>query len=199
MNAIQVAFSSARFHRLMFWIGGAVLAAGMLVLVSKVVGGTDKTTFGPEPGFRPTLPEHTKQLRNANGKTVKTFWQLDPELRSTIRTFLATAVARKHLEQSWDVIAPSVKAGYTYTKWKNAHALPVVPYPIDNVDRVSYYLDYASTKEILVEVGVAAPRKLKIRPASFQLGLIPVGKGAHTRWLVDYWMPRWTPLLPEYQ
>jgi hypothetical protein len=61
---------------------------------------------------------------------------------------------------------------------------------------VQYYLDYASTKEILVEVGVASRPELKIRPASFQLGLIPVEQGSHTRWLVDYWMPRWTPPLP---
>ena len=120
-------------------------------------------------------------------------------MRSTIRTFLATAVARKHLERSWDVIAPSVKRGYTYAKWKNAHALPVIPYPIDDVNRVQYYLDYASTKEILIEVGVGSKPELHIRPASFQLGLVPVRKGAQTRWLVDYWMPRWTPLLPVYE
>jgi hypothetical protein len=199
MNTIQAAFSSARFTRLMFWFGGAVLAAGVLLLASTVVGGTDKTTFGPEPGFQATLPEHTKQLRTADGKAITSFSQLDPEMRSTIRTFLATAVARKHLERSWDVIAPSVKRGYTYAKWKNAHALPVVPYPIDNVNRVSYYLDYASTEEILIEVGLASKAVLKIRPASFQLGLVPVRKGAQTRWLVDYWMPRWTPLLPVYE
>jgi hypothetical protein len=196
MNTIQAAFSSARFNRLMFWVGGAVLAAGILVLVSTLVRNSDSQTIGPEQGFHPTLPAHSTPLKNAGGGTIRTFWQLDPEVRSTIRTFLATAVARKHLEQSWAVIAPSVKAGYTYTKWKNADALPVVPYPIDDVDRVQYYLDYASTKEILIDVGVSSKPQLKIRPASFQLGLIPVGDGANAQWLVDYWMPRWTPPLP---
>jgi hypothetical protein len=28
------------------------------------------------------------------------------------------------------------------------------------------------------------------------LGLAPVGSGAHKRWLVDYWMPRYTPPIP---
>ena len=196
MNTIQTAFSSARFTRLMFWTGGVVLGAGILVLVSTLVRNSDSQTIGPEQGFRPTLPAHSTQLKNANGATINTFWQLDPEVRSTIRTFLGSAVARKHLDQSWGVVAPSVKAGYTYKRWKNADALPVIPDPIDDLDRVQYYLDYASTKEILIDVGVSSRARLRIRPASFQLGLVPVGKGANTRWLVDYWMPRWTPPLP---
>jgi hypothetical protein len=156
MNTIQAAFSSARFTRLMFGVGAAALAAGVVVLVFTQVGGSDRTTFGPEAGFRPTLPERSTQLRNADGKTIRTFWQLDPEYRSTIRTFLATAVARKHLEKSWDVIAPSVKAGYTFKQWTHSDALPVIPYPIANLDKVQYFLDYASTMEILGEVGVAS-------------------------------------------
>jgi hypothetical protein len=34
------------------------------------------------------------------------------------------------------------------------------------------------------------------RPVTFQLGLVP---GAHKRWLVDYWMPRWTPPVQQGQ
>jgi hypothetical protein len=196
MNAIQTAISSARFNRLMLWLGGGVLLAGIVVLVFTFVGGSDKTSFGPDAGFKPTLPPHSEPLKNADGRTVRTFWQLDSEVRSTIRTFIGTAVARKNLGESWAVIAPSVKAGYTKKEWTHADALPVIPYPVDNLDTVQYYLDYATTKEILVEVGVSAKREMKIRPTTFQLGLIPVGKGAHMQWLVDYWMPRWTPPLP---
>jgi hypothetical protein len=180
----------------MFWLGAMVLAAGVVVLVMTQIRGTDSATFGPEQGFHPTLPAHSTVLKNADGKTVRTYSQLDPEVRSTIRTFLSTAVARKHLDKSWAVIAPSVKVGYTYKQWKNADALPVIPYPIADLEKVQYYLDYASTKEILLEVGLASRPELKIRPASFLLGLSPVGQSAHKRWLVDYWMPRWTPPLP---
>jgi hypothetical protein len=200
MNAFQTALSSPRFNRAMLWFSALVLAAGVLLVVTKIAGGSDKNGGNPDPGFRATLPEKQVQLKNAEGMPIKKFQQLDPATRATIRTFLATAVAREHLDQSWAVIAPSMKKGYTYKQWSHASALPVVPYPNVDVNAAQYYLDYASTKEILLEVGLAVREettgKARTRPVAFQLGLSPVGKGANKRWLVSYWMPRWTPPIP---
>jgi hypothetical protein len=197
MNTIQTALSSARFNRLMLWLGVLVLAAGACVLVLKVAGGSDTTSAAPDKGFKAQLPAKQVPLRNANGVTVKTFWQLDPVMRSTIRKFIGTAVVRRHLDQSWSVVAPSMRKGYTYKQWTTANALPIIPYPVDDLDKVQYYLDYASTQEVLVEVGLGAKPSAKIRPTTFQLELVPVGTKDHHRWMVDYWMPRWTPPIPE--
>ncbi len=196
MNRIQAAFSSPRMNRLMLGVGTAALAAGAVTFAFAFAGGSDNTPTGPEAGFRPTLPVRSVPLKTADGRPVRTYGQLDPQVRSTIRTFIATAVARKHLGDSWAVTAPSLKVGYTYAQWKNAKALPVIPYPVDDIDKVQYALELATTREILIEVGVGARPELKVRPGVFQLGLIPVGTGAATQWLVDYWMPRWTPILP---
>jgi hypothetical protein len=196
MNTIQRAFSSPRMNRLMLGVGTSALAAGAVLFTFAFVGGSDNTPTGPAPGFRPTLPEATVPLKNADGRTVRAYRQLDPEIRSTIRTFIATAVARKHLGDSWDVVAPSLKAGYTFAQWKNAKALPVIPYPLDDINKVQYALELATTQEILIEVGVGARPETGVRPGTFQIGLIPVGTGANPQWLVDYWMPRWTPILP---
>jgi hypothetical protein len=202
MSAIQTALSSPRVSRIMLWVGGAVLAAGIVALVITFVGNSsDEPAATPLPqqpqAIHPTLPARSTPLKNANGVTIKKFQQLEPEIRSTIRTFLATAVARKNLGASWTVIAPSMKAGYTYKQWKNAKALPVIPFPISSLDDVTYYLDYAATDAIMVDMGLTAKPALKIRPARFRLELIPVGKGAQKRWAVDYWMPLWTPQLPQ--
>ena len=197
MNTVQTALSSARFNRLMLWLGIVVLAVGTGVLVFKLAGGSDQRDANPSPGFKAQLPTKIVPLKNASGTTIKTFWQLDPALRSTIRKFIGTAVMRRHLDQSWNVVAPSLKAGYTYKRWTTADKLPVIPYPVDSLDKVQYYLDYASTKAILVEVGLGAKPEKNIRPTTFQLELVPVGKGANQRWMVDYWMPRWTPPVPE--
>ena len=105
---------------------------------------------------------------------------------------------RRHLDQSWDVTAPTLRQGYTKKQWTSGQPLPIIPYPVDSLDKIQYYLDYASTKAILVEVGVGAKPSAGIRPTTFQLELVPVGRaaGAKQRWAVDYWMPRWTPPLP---
>ena len=196
MKTLRSAFSSPRMNRLMLGVGTAALAAGAVTYAFAFMGGSDNTPTGPEKGFRPTLPTESVPLRNADGRTIRAFRQLDPEIRSTIRTFISSAVARKHLGDSWAVVAPSLKAGYTFAQWKNAKALPVIPYPLDDINKVQYSLELATTDEILIEVGVGARPELKLRPGVFQIGLIPVGTGASAQWLVDYWMPRWTPILP---
>lgn len=200
MNAFQTALSSPRFNRILLWFSVIVLAAGVLLVVSKIAGGSDKRASNPDVGFRPTLPEKQIQLKNAQGVPIRKFAQLDEKTRATIRTFLATAVAREHLDRSWPTIAPSMKKGYTFEQWSHATALPIVPYPYADVTTAQYYLNYASTKEILIEVGLSQRPEIKgearTRPVAFQLGLTPVGKGAEKRWLVNYWMPRWTPPIP---
>jgi hypothetical protein len=197
MNTIQTALSSARFNRYILWFGVLVFAAGALALVFKFAGGNDATNSNPDKGFHPTLPKNAQPLKNAQGVTIKTFWQLDPAVRSTISKFLVTGVSRKDQGAAWSTVAPSVRKGYTYKSWKNANALPVIYYPVANVHQVQYYLDYASTQEILIEVGLFAPKRYQMRPTTFQLGLVPVGKAGHQHWLVDYFMPRWTPPLPQ--
>jgi hypothetical protein len=201
MSVFQTALSSARFNRALMWFSGLVLAAGVAFLVISLLPGSDTTSKENEKGFVPQLPAKSAPLTNAQGVRVTKYEQLDPEVRTTIRTFLATAVARKHLDKSWDVVAPSLKKGYTFQSWSHGGpekgGLPVVPYPIEDVDTTQYYLDYASTKEILLEVGVSAAPEKKMRPTAFQLALVPRGKGVQRHWLVNYWMPRWTPPIPS--
>ena len=117
-------------------------------------------------------------LKNSQGVTVKRFEQLDPHFHSTIRTFLATAVRRENLGQSWNIVAPSLKRGYTRQQWANAKALPVVPYPVADLDKVNYSLVYALENEVLVDVGVFAKPEADQRPVTFRIGLSPVGNGA---------------------
>jgi hypothetical protein len=197
MNSIQTAFNSPRFNRLLLWVGVVVLAAGALALVVVLVGGSDKTSTNPSPNFHPTLPAKQIPLTNKTGARIRTYEQLDPEVQSTIHKFIGTIVARKNLGASWDTVAPSLRQGYTRAQWSHAKGLPVVPYPGVDTKHINFYLDFASTKEILIEVGLSGVKgKTTSRPTTFQLGLSPVGTGAHARWLVDYWMPRWTPPVP---
>jgi hypothetical protein len=199
MNAVATTLNSPRFQRYLLWVGVAVLAVGAAVLVFTLVGGSDKTSAKPDKGFHPTLPTKAVQLKNTDGVAIKTFSQLDPQIRSDIKTFIGTAVARKNLGASWAVVAPSLRVGYSKKQWVSGADLPVVPYPGVDVKHIQYYLDYASTKEILIEVGLAGKPGISTRPVTFQLGLVPAGAAKGHRWLIDYWMPRWTPPVPTGQ
>jgi hypothetical protein len=196
MNTVQSTLSSPRNQRIIFWLGVLVLAAGVGMLVVKFVGGSGSTSTAPTPGFKPVLPKNAPALTTAAGVPITKYSQLDQEIKSTIRTFIATAVARKNLDKSWSVIAPSLRKGYTYAQWTSAKALPIIPVPGAYVDQAMYNLEYATTQEIMLEVGVDGPRKFVARPATFWLALAPYGKGNDRRWLVSYWMPRYTAPVP---
>jgi hypothetical protein len=196
MNTFQTAFSSARFNRLMLMLGVIVFAVGAIALVVKLAGGSSGATDTTLTPSKAKPPPASKPLSNAEGVKIRTYSQLDPKVRSTIRTFLTAAVARHGQARSWNVVTPKLRAGYTHKQWSTADALPVVPYPIASIDNVSYSLDYATNQEIMLDVGVAAKPEMKLRAVTFMLALAPVGSGAHTRWLVDYWMPRYTPPIP---
>jgi hypothetical protein len=193
MNAIQTALNSPRFNRLLLWVGVVVLAAGALTLVVTLMKSSGGNAENPSPGFHPTLPAKQIPLTNASGVRIRTYEQLDPQVQSTVKKFIGTVVARKNIPSSWSVVSPNLKQGYTRAQWDRAASLPVVPYPGVDMKHINFYLDFASTKEILVEVGLSGIQgKTTSRPATFQLALVPVGK----HWLVDYWMPRWTPPVP---
>jgi hypothetical protein len=196
MNAVQTVFNSPRFNRYLLWLGVVVLAAGALTLVLTLVGGSDTRQANPSPGFHAKLPTPEHPLTNATGARVRTFEQLDPQVRTTIHKFIETAVARRHLDASWTIVAPTLKQGYTRNQWMHAQGLPIVPYPDVDTKHINFYLDTASTDEILVEVGLSGLPGAKSRPTTFQIGLSPAGTGSAKHWLVDYWMPRWTPPVP---
>jgi hypothetical protein len=183
----------------MLWFGVAVFAVGAAALIFVFVGGSDKNTGNPDNGFKAQLPSRSIPLKNGVGVTVKTYSQLDDQVRSDIKTFIGTAVARKNLGNSWALVSPTLKQDYTPKSWAHGADLPVVPYPGVDTEHVQYYLDYASTKEILVEVGLAGKPGVSTRPVTFQLGLVRGPKGSAHPWLIDYWMPRWTPPVPAGQ
>jgi hypothetical protein len=198
MNTVQTAFSSPRFNRYLLWFGVVVLAAGAIALVVAFAGGgSDKTNVSPTPGFHPKLPTKSSPLKNQQGAPIKTYGQLDSQIRSTISKFIGTAVARQHVGDSWAIVSPSLRSGYTYKQWRTGDNVPVVPYPGVDTKHINYYLDEASNKQILVEVGLSGKPGVSTRPTTFEVGLVPVGKGANAHWLVDYWMPRWTPPVPQ--
>jgi hypothetical protein len=103
--------------------------------------------------------------------------------RNVAREFIDTAVARKHLDRAWAIVAPELKQDMTLDAWKTG-TIPVVPYPVDQaVAQLKLVRSLTDTAQFRVSF---LPRTgAKAQPASFQLGL----RKADGKWLVSSWLP----------
>jgi hypothetical protein len=140
------------------WLAAAVLVAGIAAFaITKV------THASPAP----TLPLRAAPLTAAE--------------RRVAYAFLDTAVARKHLDRAWGIVAPELKAGMSLDQWKTG-TIPVVPYPVGAatvlMKTVNSFTDTAQLSVTFVpHSGTKAPA------ASFTLGLRKVDG----RWLASAW------------
>jgi hypothetical protein len=112
----------------------------------------------------------------------------DPHERDVLgaaRKFIATAVARRHVEDSWDLVAPSLKQGFTKKTWAKGD-IPVVPYP---VDVARWRVGYSFQNEIDLQVALFAKPKEKMRPVVFDMTLRRSRSSGRDRWLVSSFVP----------
>src|SRR4051794_23878069 len=98
MSALASRLSSPRFQRRLFWISGAVLAAGLVTLIV-----TKIWTSPPPP---PPPPVVANVQRPTQDKTVP----LDPAAQKVGERFIETAVRRRNLAESWALAAPELRS-----------------------------------------------------------------------------------------
>jgi hypothetical protein len=113
----------------------------------------------------------------------------------TTYVFLSTAVVREHVENSYDLVAPSLRAGMSRADWAKGEN-SIIPYPVD-LKTVRYRVDYsyaASPPDGLPLIGMTVsvkPHKGAQQAAmDFGIELEAAGKGPRRHWLVSSWEPR---------
>jgi hypothetical protein len=180
MTAHASRLSSPRFRRRLSWIGGVVLVVGATVLVIVLFWN------GPDKKAEPFTP------KPAQSKTVK----LDPAVQRVGEQFIETAVARKRLADSWKLVAPSMKNGFTLKQWKTG-AIPIVPYPADTSHPAPVKIEYSYATRALLQVLLLPPKGNATKPQLFLLGLRKFGHGTQSHWLVEYWAPYGAPKIPS--
>jgi hypothetical protein len=110
---------------------------------------------------------------------------LRSEVLKTAARFVETAVVRERVEDSWELTAPSLKAGYTPRTWATQD-IPVAPYP---VDFARWDVDYSWEGVIGLKVALFPKKGEEVPAAVFDMELRAFGKGDDRRWLVDSWTP----------
>jgi hypothetical protein len=107
------------------------------------------------------------------------------EVERTAMAFVRTAVTRHDIDASYDLVAPSLKRGYTREHWASGRDLPVPEYPaIMAISRLAY----SYKNEVDLQVALFA-HKGQDRPAVFDITLDRVRVKGHPQWLVSSFLP----------
>jgi hypothetical protein len=157
-----------RLDRLLPWVGALVLAAGVATFLV-VYFGRDNSS-----------PASNQQVAQKTPPTVG----VPAEARQVAVAFLTTAVARKHLERSYDLATPTLRQGLSQNEWLRGN-IPVPYYPANSqsVKDAKYTTDYSHPRDIQLEIRVGPPKGIKAQPGNFIAGLVKRGGD----WKVDYW------------
>jgi hypothetical protein len=171
---------SPRMRRRLGWLATGLLFAGCIGLLIVLIPG--KSDKAEEPtsatgGYVPPEPE-PEMTRSQR--------QLNAPLTVAAR-FVQTAVARKNVGESWEILSPTYegKSGFTKKTWARGD-IPVQPFP---VDRAKWDLDHSLKNEVGLLVALYPPRGSQYQAAVFKIDLRAFGKGKSRRWLVDYFGP----------
>jgi hypothetical protein len=179
VNAVQSALSSRRFNKYLPWFAGGLLAVGVIVFMVVYFGNTANTkeTFGSQAAQTPKV---TKQV------------PLERGARVAVGRFILTAVARKNLDEAWNLTTPNLRGGLTHKQWMTGN-IPVVPMGVP-IDKAAITRIISSTKNE-AEINVVVLPKANTQNVKATLYVV-IAKKINGRWLIDYALPQASPGLP---
>jgi hypothetical protein len=106
----------------------------------------------------------------------------------TVQRFLFEGVLGKNRGDTWDIVSPSFRQGFTRAQWQHG-VTPIVPYPVGSYRAV---VSEAYTDRVEMEVRTYPKAHSGQREQTFSLELTQTGKGAGAHWVVNYWLPKAT-------
>ena len=169
--------ASPRRRRRLAWLGALGAAAGAVALLIVLFPSPDKVeeTAPLEPGgWVPAPQEQVEPSQDATAHAL-----------AVAADFVRTAVARRNVGSSWELVTPRFRLGFTRKAWAKGD-IPVVPFP---VDIARWRLEYSLRNELGFEVALFPPKQSDQRATVFDIGMLAVGSGSDRHWLVDYFSP----------
>ncbi len=173
---------SRRLQRTLPWVAGLVLLAGVIVALVKLVPNQN-------PKADTSVTKNPVRVSPNAPPTVK----LPQEARDIAGKFILTAVVRKNLADAWKISGAGIRQTLTRKEFLTGN-IPVVPFPF-KLAIAPMKVDYSFKNQALLEVALIAPKKARVKPQYFYLGLKRVG-AAKPHWVVDSWVPRVGPKIP---
>src|SRR2546423_14246934 len=110
------------------------------------------------------------------------------EVSAVAGKFIATAVFREHVDDSYDLVVPEFRQGLTREQWGTGN-IPVSPFPHDALALMRWKLEYSYRGRVGMRVAFMPKPKAKVGGIVYAIELKQVGPAQHHRWLVSYWTP----------
>ena len=180
MQSSIVNLKSPRNQRYLLLVSGIVLAAGIaafLIVFLRNTGSTEQERFTNKPVQKVSTPKKAP---------------LEPAVRVVAGKFVLTAVQRKNLGQAWSLAGPGIRQGLSRKEWLSGN-IPVVPF-LKPIKLTSLKVDLSSKNYALIELLIVP---VKGRGEIYDMELRKIGTGDKAHWVVDSWVPRAVPTIPN--
>jgi hypothetical protein len=105
-------------------------------------------------------------------------------INRTLDQFVNTAVKRHDVDAAWNLVTPELRAGISRSDWDKGN-VPVIPYPARGTTFHDWTVDFASPKEVDLELMIGKSKTDSIQFSGTM-------KKVHGRWLVDSLNPNAT-------
>jgi hypothetical protein len=170
--------SSPRFRRRVFWLTAVGLLAGA-VAVGVLLLPSSKPKHEVFTKSAPTVYKSPQPVKLDRGGRAQVVFAAS--------SFIQTAVRRHHVDASWDLTDPSLRAGFTRRRWATGD-IPVVPYPAAGIRQLQ--IDWSYRDDVAMDIVLVPTRGSGLPPKSFMIELKRSGAKAHRHWLVSSWAPQ---------
>jgi hypothetical protein len=188
VNVVQSALSSRRFNRWLLLLGAVVLAAGIAVTLSKVIGGSSGTSQQEATPNGPAISDVAKAQKNIPFPAAA--WKV-------VQEFIGSAAGRQNLAKSYALADENVRGGFTLQQWKTGN-IPVPYFPTSQIIRYNWkHTNFAHPRDAVLNLILVPTKKSGLRTGSFQIEVVKVGQGANAHWVVDYFGAVQGPPVPH--
>jgi hypothetical protein len=172
--------SSPRRRRRLYWGSGAIVAAGCALLIGILYPNTGREEAKFSPGKPQVTHVEPRQTPLPKSDVVAS--------QQIVDRFVLSAVLRRHLERSYEIVTPQLRDGMKLEEWKKG-AIPVAWFPAKDFAFAKSKLRYSYANFARYDVLIWARPRAETGSTSFSLEMRAVGKGQRRHWLVDYFQP----------
>jgi hypothetical protein len=174
---VKRVLASYRWRRRLLWLTvSAAVVAGVLLIGFKWSNTAPREAVNPTGG--------PLKIDYAAPKPVSLKVRDRAAALAVASTFVNSAVARKDVDRAWDLVTPTLRAGYTRRQWDTQNLPGIPPFPVASA---RWQLQFSDVKGIGFTMALFPTKASHQAAQVFMIGLHAVGSRKHRHWVVDNW------------